>query len=76
MVEFDTGHLFRVFDGPRGLLKVLDKHQPDHDITYNAVQMWRARRQISTKRLGVVLYCILQEGHELSEFLIDPDDFA
>ena len=75
MVQFDVPHVFRVFGGPRGLLTALDRHQPDNGLTYNTVQMWSHRGQISAKFLGAVLYTVEQEGYQCFEFLTDTDEF-
>ena len=75
MVVFDTGELFTVFGGPAGLLAVLSRHQPDTGLNYNQVQMWQQRQQIPAKWVAVVLYCcVIREGHNLTEFLIDTDE--
>jgi len=76
MVQIDVPHVFRVFGGPRGLLNALDRHQPDHGRTYNAVQMWQQRQTIPGKYVGAIFYCCEAEGHECREFLVDPDELA
>jgi len=76
MVIFDVPHVFRVFNGPRGVLNLLDRHQPDHGLSYNRVQMWQQRNAIPTKWIGAVFYCIEQSGHQCREFLMDNDEFG
>lgn len=75
MVIIDVPHVFRVFDGPKGLLASLDRHCPGHGLVYNTIQMWQ-RRQIPTKWVGAVLYCVHQEGHECFEFLVDDEEMS
>ena len=74
MVVLDVMHLFTVFGGPSGVLSVLGEHQPDVGLNYNQVQMWHHRGQIPAKWIGAVLYCVLSEGHTITEFLIDTDE--
>jgi hypothetical protein len=76
MVTLDVPHVFRVFRGPRGVLNVLDRHQPAHGLTYNRVQMWQQRNTIPSTWVGAVLYCVEREGRECREFLMDQDEFA
>jgi hypothetical protein len=76
MVVFDVAHVFRVFGGPKGLLTALDDHQPGHGLNYNAVQMWSQRQTIPTKWMGAVLYCVLQRGWNVAEFLTDGDELG
>jgi hypothetical protein len=74
MVTIDVPHVFRVFNGPQGLLDLLDRRQPGHGLRYNTVQMWQQRRSIPTKFLGAVFYCIELEGYKCAEFLVDYDE--
>jgi hypothetical protein len=74
MVVLDVPHIFGVFNGPRGLLNVLDLHQPDHGLAYNTVQMWLQRQQIPAKYVGAVLYCWDQEGHAWPDLLIEASE--
>ena len=76
MMTFDVPHVFRVFGGPRGLMQSLDTYQPDHGLSYNAIQMWLNRKQIPARWVGLVLYIITQEGHSCAEFLIDLDELG
>jgi hypothetical protein len=76
MVQIDVAHVFRIFGGPRGLLTILDQHQPGHGAHYNTVQMWSGRKTIPTKYVAAILYCCEQEGHHCREFFIDNDEFA
>jgi hypothetical protein len=76
MVSLDVPHVFRVFRGPRGLLKCLERHQPGHGLRYNQVQMWQQRNAIPSKYVGAVIYCVEQEGHQCREFLVDRDEFV
>jgi len=75
VVKIDVPHVFRVFAGARGLLTLLDRHCPGHGLVYNTVQMWRGR-QIPTKWIAAVFYCIEREGHSCLEFLVDDDEFT
>jgi hypothetical protein len=75
MVTLDVKHVFRTFKGPRGLLDVLDRHQPDHGLKYNQVQMWQ-RRQIPAKYVGMILYVVEREGRQCREFLIDNEELV
>ena len=75
MHNFDTARVFRVFGGPAGLLKEVDRYEPGHGLKYSQVAMWQNRR-IPTKWMGVVLYTIEQTGHECSEFLVDDDELG
>jgi len=74
MVTIDVPHVFRVFQGPQGLLDLLDRRQPGHGLTYNRVQMWQQRQSIPAKFLGAILYCIEHEGYKCVEFLVDHDE--
>jgi hypothetical protein len=76
VITFDVAHVFREFDGPSGLLRALDKHQPDHDLAYPSIQMWKQRGSIPTKWLPAVLYCIEKTGRHCLEFLIDNDEMG
>lgn len=74
MVTIDVVHVFRVTGGVRGLLDCLNRHSPTSKLTYNAAQMWQRRNQIPAKWVGAVLYCVARDGHNMTEFLIDPDE--
>jgi len=74
MVTIDVPHVFRVFQGPQGLLDLLTRRQPGHGLTYNRVQMWQQRGSIPAKFLGAILYCIEHEGYKCVEFLVDHDE--
>jgi len=76
MVKLDVSHVFRVFGGPKGLLECLDRHQPDHGLTYPTVQMWLQRRSIPTKMVMAVLYSAEREGHCCTEFMIDDEELS
>ena len=76
MIVVDVPHVFRVFHGPRGLMTVLAQHQPDVNLNYNQVQMWQQRKQVPTKFVAALFYCIIKEGHEVIEFLIDASEFV
>ena len=76
MITLDVPHVFRVFRGPRGLLDVLSRHQSDHTLKYNQVQMWAQRRQIPAKWVGLILYVVECEGHQCREFFTDPTELA
>ncbi len=76
MVVIDVPHVFRVFGGPAGLIKAMDRHQPGHGRAYNTVQMWQTRKTIPSKWIGAVLYCCGKSGHALEEFLTDADEFV
>jgi hypothetical protein len=76
MVTLDVTHVFRVFKGPRGLIDVLDRHQPDHGLNYNQVQMWQQRSQIPARFVGAILYVVEREGRQCREFLVDAGEFA
>jgi hypothetical protein len=72
----DIPHIFRIAGGPRGLLTLMNRHDPDHGALYNSVQMWQQRKQIPTKWVGLVLYVLLIENYELSQFFVDPDELG
>jgi hypothetical protein len=74
MVTIDVPHVFRVFNGPQGLLDLLNRRQPGNGLTYNRVQMWQQRGSIPTKFIGAVFYCIELEGYKCAEFLVDYDE--
>jgi hypothetical protein len=74
MVSIDVPHVFRVFNGPQGLLDLLTRRQPGHGLSYNRVQMWQQRGSIPTKFIGAVFYCIEHEGYKVVEFLVDYDE--
>jgi hypothetical protein len=76
MVTLDVTHVFRVFKGPRGLIDVLDRHQADHGLNYNQVQMWQQRSQIPARWVGAILYVVEREGRQCREFLVDTAEFA
>lgn len=76
MVVLDVHHVFHEFGGPKGVVTLLDRHQPGHGLSYNAVQMWRPRRQIPARWMAAVLYCIEREGRHCCEFFHDPDELA
>lgn len=76
MVQFDVGHVFQVFGGPRGLLTILDRHLPRHGLPYNTVQMWSHRAAIPAKWWAAVLYAAEREGHDCREFMTDNDEFV
>lgn len=76
MITIDVPHIFRIAGGPRGLLTLMDRHNPSHGALYNAVQMWQQRSQIPTKWVGLVLYVLLTENYELSQFFIDMDELS
>lgn len=71
MMVLDVPRIFAVFKGPRGLIDLLDTHQPDHGLSYNAVQMWSQRETIPGRWVAVVLYSIEQAGYAWGEFLTD-----
>jgi hypothetical protein len=74
MVSIDVPHVFRVFNGPQGLLELLSRRQPGHGLSYNRVQMWQQRGSIPTRFIGAVFYCIEHEGYKVVEFLVDYDE--
>jgi hypothetical protein len=76
MVVVDVSHVFRMFGGPKGLLDALTYYQPDHGLSYNAVQMWSQRTTIPARWLGLVLYIIAQKGWQFAEFLTDDAEFG
>jgi hypothetical protein len=71
MIGLDVRHVFRVSGGTRGLMDMLDKHEPDHCLKYSTVQMWLQRNQIPAKWIGLIIYAMEREGHSCREFLID-----
>lgn len=75
MIVLDVPHVFRVFGGPRGLLDALDRHQSDHGLSYNAVQMWQQRSQIPARWVGAIFYVVEQGGRQCREFLTDTTEF-
>ena len=75
MVVLDVPHVFRVFGGPAGVLTLLDRYSPDHNLSYNTVQMWGRRESIPAKWVGAIIYACESEGHSCKEFLTDPDEF-
>lgn len=76
MLVVDVAHIFRIFGGPKGVLTLLCTHQPDHGLTYNAVQMWNQRKKIPTKYIAAVFYCCERTGHACHEFFIDPNELS
>lgn len=76
MVTIDVPHVFRKFGGPKGLWDALTHYQPDHGLSYNAVQMWSQRATIPAKWVGLVWYAIGQQGWQVAEFLTDDSEFA
>jgi hypothetical protein len=75
MLNFDTAGLFRVFGGPAGLLKEIDRWQPGLPLNYGQVAMWSGRR-VPTKWMPTILYLLGKTGHSCSEFLIDDDELG
>jgi hypothetical protein len=76
MVTLDVPHVFRTFNGVRGVLNLLDRYQPQHGLSYNRAQMWLQRGQIPARWVAAVLYSIERSGHHCREFFIDQDEFA
>lgn len=76
MIVLDIPHIFRIAGGPRGLLTLMDRYDPKHGALYNAVQMWQQRKQIPTKWIGLVLYVLLIENYELTQFFIDTNELG
>lgn len=74
MVTLDVPHVFRVCGGPRGLLDLLDAHQPDHGLRYPTVQMWAQRESIPAKFQAMILYSLDCQGHSCREFFIDKSE--
>lgn len=76
MITVDVTHVFYVFNGPTGLIRALDQHQPGHGLKYPQVQMWSQRSRIPAKWVGMISYVVLREGHNWSEFLIDESELS
>ena len=76
MVVLDVALIFQTFNGPRGLVDALCKHQPGIGLTYNTVQMWWQRRQIPSKYVGAVLFCCAKKRVSLDALLVDEDAAA
>lgn len=74
MIVIDVPHVFRVTNGPRGLLDLFAKYEPDLDLLYNAVQMWQQRGKIPSTYVGLILYCMEREGRACHEFFRDTSE--
>jgi hypothetical protein len=51
----------------------MDKHQPNHKVPYNTVQMWKNRSGIPAKWVGLILYVWLKQGHAGMAALTDSE---
>lgn len=74
MIQLDVEYMFQAANGPRGLLNLLDRHAPGHDVPYPTVQMWRQRGSIPTRWLPSVLYALARSGHPIVNFFVDTDE--
>jgi hypothetical protein len=76
MVRLDVTYLFELAGGPSGLLGLLDKHTPGHDLPYPTVQMWSQRETIPGRWMPCVLYAMSQEGHDFLSLINNDAELA
>ena len=75
LIQLDVDYLFTVVGGPKGLLALLDKHVPDHNLSYPQVQMWKQRRAVAGRFVSAVVYALVRDGVPvLNCFLDDAGD--
>lgn len=76
MIQLDTGFIFERAGGPRGLMELLDRHAPDHQVNYPTIQMWKQRNRIAGTYIPAVLYALHREGVALGTCFYDDTEFA
>jgi len=74
MIRLDTGYIFELAGGVKGLLDGLDTHCPGHGVPYATIQMWRQRGSIPSQWIGAVLYVMSKHNISLPELLTDIED--
>lgn len=76
MIRLDIDFVFDQTGGPRGLLTLLSKYIPDHDLTYPQVQMWSQRRNIAGAWVPAVIYALIRDGASPLSCFLDDTEFS